>query len=47
MLCSSVHKDVVKMHCSKEQQASATDVKILHHVLTGDWTHAGPCGSWK
>lgn len=31
-----VHKDVVKIHCSKEQQAQATDVKILHPVLTGD-----------
>lgn len=39
-----VHKDVVKIHCSKEQQAQATDVKILHPVLTGDWTHVGQLG---
>lgn len=27
VLCSSVHKDVVKIHCSKEQHIQVIDVK--------------------
>lgn len=46
VLWSSVHKDEVKISCSKEGHAQVIDVKS-YTVLTGYWTHVGLLGLWN